>query len=165
MSQPFYFSDHLDGHPAGQTWQVERSIFDTMMVENAREQGVEVFGVSANKVLKDRNGRVVGIQAKDEHGQTIQLNAPMTIDASGRNGFAANTMGWNVNATRNSIRRAMDVLQGGKRGEGRDEGRQPLPISPRKAALAYPLHDDRISLGVAYEKDYLYRDGLKDLLP
>ena len=24
MSQPFYFSDHLDGHPAGQTWQVER---------------------------------------------------------------------------------------------------------------------------------------------
>ena len=95
MSQPFYFFDHLDGHPAGQTWQVERADFDRMMTDNAKDHGVEVrFGVSANKVLKDSDGRVTGIEAKDEHGQTIQLRAPMTIDASGRNGFAANAMGW-----------------------------------------------------------------------
>lgn len=167
MSQPFYFSDHLDGHPAGQTWQVERSIFDTMMVENGREQGVEVrFGVSANKVLKDRDGRVVGIQAKDEHGQTIQLNAPMTIDASGRNGFAANAMGWKRQRDPELNKIALwTYYKGGKRGEGRDEGATTVAYIPAKGWFWHiPLHDDRISLGVVGEKDYLYRDGLKDPL-
>ena len=88
MSQPFYFFDHLDGHPAGQTWQVERSVFDRMMTDNAAAHGAVVrFGVSARKRAEDEAGAVVGVEATDEHGQTIQLHAPITIDASGRNGF------------------------------------------------------------------------------
>ena len=167
MSQPFYFSDHLDGHPAGQTWQVERAKFDLMMADNAREHGVEVrFGVSANKVLQDTYGRVTGIEAKDEHGQTIQLHAPMTIDASGRNGFAANAMGWKRKRDPELNKIALwTYYKGGKRGEGRDEGATTVAYIPEKGWFWHiPMHDDRISLGVVGERNYLYRDGVKDPL-
>ncbi|MGB0766574.1 MAG: NAD(P)/FAD-dependent oxidoreductase [Phycisphaeraceae bacterium] len=167
MSQPFYFSDHLDGHPAGQTWQVERSAFDVMMTDNARDHGVTVrFGVSANKVLQDSGGRVTGVEAKDEHGQTIQLHAPMTIDASGRNGFAANAMGWKRKRDPELNKIALwTYYKGGTRGEGRDEGATTVAYIPEKGWFWHiPMHDDRISLGVVGDRSYLYRDGLKDPL-
>lgn len=167
MSQPFYFFDHLDGHPAGQTWQVERADFDLMMTDNAKDHGVEVrFGVSASKVLQDSDGRVTGIEAKDEHGQTIQLHAPMTIDASGRNGFAANAMGWKRQRDPELNKIALwTYYKGGKRGEGRDEGATTVAYIPEKGWFWHiPMHDDRISLGVVGERSYLYRDGVKDPL-
>lgn len=167
MSQPFYFSDHLDGHPAGQTWQVERSIFDTMMVDNAREHGVEVrFGVAAKRVIKNEGGAVVGIEALDEAGQPIQLFASAVVDASGRNGFSANAMGWKRRRDPELNKIALwTYYKGGKRGEGRDEGATTVAYIPEKGWFWHiPLHDDRISLGVVGDKDYLYRDGVKDPL-
>lgn len=167
MSQPFYFSDHLDGHPAGQTWQVERAVFDMMMVDNAREHGAEVrFGVSAKRVLKNSSGAVVGVEAIDEHGQTIQLHAPVTVDASGRNGFSANAMGWKRRRDPELNKIALwTYYKGGTRGEGRDEGATTVAYIPEKGWFWHiPLHDDRISLGVVGEKNYLYRDGVKDPL-
>src|SRR5437764_10227974 len=41
MSAPFYFHDNKP-HECSQTWQVIRSEFDLLMLQNAREQGVEV---------------------------------------------------------------------------------------------------------------------------
>lgn len=167
MSQPFYFHDHLDGHPASQTWQVERSDFDQMMTDNAAEHGVEVrFGVSGKRILKDAAGKVVGIEAIDEHGQTIQLHAPITIDASGRNGFAANAMGWKRQRDPELNKIALwTYYKGGKRGEGRDEGATTVAYIPEKGWFWHiPMHDDRISLGVVGDKNYLYRDGVKDPL-
>ncbi|MFO1020401.1 MAG: tryptophan 7-halogenase [Planctomycetales bacterium] len=40
-SAPFYFHDNKP-HECSQTWQVIRSEFDIMMLDNAREHGVEV---------------------------------------------------------------------------------------------------------------------------
>src|SRR5215210_4862120 len=39
LSEPFYFIDHRP-HEASQTWQVLRSEFDHLMLQNAAEQGV-----------------------------------------------------------------------------------------------------------------------------
>src|SRR6476660_2982474 len=41
LSAPFYFWDNKP-HECSQTWQVVRSEFDQMMLENAREHGVDV---------------------------------------------------------------------------------------------------------------------------
>ena len=38
-SKPFYFFQH-DPHPSSKTWQVVRSEFDTLLRDNALEQGV-----------------------------------------------------------------------------------------------------------------------------
>src|SRR5438874_11471250 len=41
VSAPFYFWDNKP-HECSQTWQVIRSEFDTLMLDNAREHGVVV---------------------------------------------------------------------------------------------------------------------------
>src|SRR5213075_2374758 len=41
-SQPFYF-DEMNPHECSQTWQVVRSEFDRMMLDNAAEHGATVW--------------------------------------------------------------------------------------------------------------------------
>src|SRR5438128_7107415 len=42
-SQPFYFFNRYDRETVGQTWQVLRSEFDLMLMENARAKGAKVL--------------------------------------------------------------------------------------------------------------------------
>ncbi len=41
-SQPFYFFNRYDRETVAQTWQVLRSEFDQMLLDNARDKGAEV---------------------------------------------------------------------------------------------------------------------------
>src|SRR4026209_1666764 len=51
LSEPFYFMQHKP-HECSQTWQVLRSEFDELMLNNAREHGVDVHeGVRVLEVL------------------------------------------------------------------------------------------------------------------
>src|SRR5687768_1545385 len=60
-SAPFYFWDNRP-HECSQTWQVIRSEFDSMMLENAREHGVEVNqGVRVREVLFE-DEKAVGVK-------------------------------------------------------------------------------------------------------
>ena len=57
LSAPFYFWDNKP-HECSQTWQVVRSEFDQMMLDNAREHGVDVHeGVRVLDVLFDGDAR------------------------------------------------------------------------------------------------------------
>src|SRR5881397_1527798 len=42
-SQPFYFFNRYDRDTVAQTWQVLRSEFDLMLLDNARQKGAIVF--------------------------------------------------------------------------------------------------------------------------
>ena len=80
-STPFYFSERLPD-AASRTWQVERSEFDRMLLDHAREQGVEVReGARAEGVLFE-NDRAVGARVA-EGGQTHDLPARVIVDATG----------------------------------------------------------------------------------
>src|SRR5688572_10616877 len=63
VSEPFYFRDH-NPHECSDTWQVLRSEFDQLMLENAAEHGVDVHqGVRVREVLFDgEQARGVRIQ-------------------------------------------------------------------------------------------------------
>src|SRR6266567_3200290 len=67
LSAPFYFWDNKP-HECSQTWQVLRSEFDQLMLQNAQEQGVSVHeGTRVLDVLFDE-GRAVGVRIQKEDG-------------------------------------------------------------------------------------------------
>ncbi|HVW37441.1 MAG TPA: tryptophan 7-halogenase, partial [Pirellulales bacterium] len=65
LSAPFYFWDNKP-HECSQTWQVIRSEFDAMMLDNAREQGVEVHQPSRVLDVLFDGERAVGVRVQDE---------------------------------------------------------------------------------------------------
>lgn len=161
ISVPFYFQRHLD-HPASQTWQVLRSDFDQMMLDNALEKGAQVMmGATVKRLLMDRD-RCEGLLVERD-GETIPLRAPVTIDCGGRHGFAATQLGWVIPDPHLNKVAIWTYYRGAKRDEGIDEGATTVAYIPRKGWFWYiPLHDDLVSLGVVADRDYLYREG-KDL--
>jgi flavin-dependent dehydrogenase len=83
VSAPFYFHDNKP-HECSQTWQVVRSEFDRMMLDNAREHGVDAHeGVHVVEVLFD-GGRAVGVALKEAGGARREVRANVVVDASGQ---------------------------------------------------------------------------------
>src|SRR5258705_2110315 len=84
LSAPFYFWDNRP-HECSQTWQVARSEFDQMMLNNAREHGVIAHeGVRVMDVLFEGD-RAAGITVKNEDGSLREVRARVVVDASGQN--------------------------------------------------------------------------------
>src|SRR6187549_3059441 len=91
LSAPFYFHDNKP-HECSQTWQVVRSEFDQMMLQNAREHGVAVHeGVRVHEVLFNGD-RAVGVRIKDADGSMRDVHAKVVVDASGQNGLLMNRL-------------------------------------------------------------------------
>lgn len=66
------------------TYNVERDLFDAMLIRHAHEQGADVVqGVTVQKVLFDGD-RAVGVTAKFADGWSKDLFARVVVDASGR---------------------------------------------------------------------------------
>jgi flavin-dependent dehydrogenase len=73
-SAPFYFWDNKP-HECSQTWQVVRSEFDTMMLNNAREHGVDAQeGVRVLEVLFEGD-RGVGVRIQSGDGMPREVRA------------------------------------------------------------------------------------------
>ncbi|MEZ5353106.1 MAG: tryptophan 7-halogenase [Bryobacteraceae bacterium] len=157
QSVPFYFFQHFE-HEAAVTWQVLRSEFDRMLLDNAREKGAVVeLGLTARELLW-RNGAVTGVKAVTQDGVSREFHAPITIDATGRDAFAISRQGWRVrDAYLNKIA-IWTYYKGALRDPGLDEGATTVAFVPEKGWFWYiPLPDDTVSVGVVAEKDYLYR--------
>src|SRR6188508_2048785 len=79
LSAPFYFWDNKP-HECSQTWQVVRSEFDKMMLDNAREHGVDAHeGVHVLDVLFDGD-RATGIRIRDEQNNDREVFARVIVD-------------------------------------------------------------------------------------
>jgi flavin-dependent dehydrogenase len=157
VSQPFYFTKHSD-HPSSKTWQVLRSEFDQMLMENAREKGVAVHEQTAAKELIRENGRVVGVTATGPGGEALEFRAKIVIDASGRDVFTQSRHDWKMMDPTLKKIAVWSYWKGAKRDPGIDEGATTVAYVPHKGWFWYiPLPDDVISVGVVAERDYLYR--------
>jgi flavin-dependent dehydrogenase len=158
LSAPFYFWDNKP-HECSQTWQVVRSEFDLMMLNNAREHGVEAYeGVRVRDVIFD-NQRAVGVKIQLEDGSTREVPARLVVDASGQSGLLQNKFKlriWDPILNKGAI---WTYWQGAYRDKGRDEGAtMVLQTANRQGWFWYiPLHDDRVSVGVVAPFDYLFK--------
>lgn len=161
-SIPFYFFKHLE-HEAACTWQVLRSDFDQMLMNNAREKGAEVIEEITARELIEKDGFVVGVKAVTRGGETREFRAPMTVDATGRDALAVSRNGWKVRDPYLNKIAVWTYFKGAVRDPGIDEGATTVAYVPEKGWFWYiPLPDDVVSVGVVAEKDYLYKDT-KDL--
>lgn len=71
------------------TWQVRRSAFDKMLLDTALGRGAELIKGRATVPLVD-NGRVLGAEVELGDGETLQIEAKITLDCSGQATFLAN---------------------------------------------------------------------------
>lgn len=160
QSQPFYFFQHSD-HPSSTTWQVERSDFDLMLLENARAKGAEVREETlVKRVLKDDGGRVIGAEATGPDGELFQVFAPVTIDCSGREQVATVKEGWRLRDPRLNKLAIWTYWRGAKRDPGIDEGNTTVAYVQGRGWFWYiPMRNDIVSVGIVAEKDYLFSES------
>src|SRR5271166_4647137 len=83
LSAPFYFWDNKP-HECSQTWQVIRSQFDLMMLQNAQEQGVEVHQATRVLEVLFDGERAAGVRVQKEDGSEEEVQAKVVVDASGQ---------------------------------------------------------------------------------
>jgi flavin-dependent dehydrogenase len=166
QSAPFYFWDNKP-HECSQTWQVVRSEFDQMLLENARAHGVTAHeGVRVMDVIFEGGpstglgtGRAVGVKLKDR-----EVRAKVVVDASGQNGLIANRLRlrvWDPILNKGAI---WSYFEGAYRDTGRDEGATMVLQTPDKQGWFWyiPQHDNIVSVGVVGPFDYLFKGRGKD---
>ena len=158
VSQPFYFFETIK-HECATTWQVLRSDFDRMMLDNARAKGVEVQqGVAVRDVIAQR-GRVVGVRGDVSGGVSATFRGKVVVDATGRDTFLASKLGWKKRDPDLNKVSIFTYFKGAKRDPGLDEGATTVAYIPEKGWFWYiPLANDVVSVGVVAESSYLYRE-------
>jgi flavin-dependent dehydrogenase len=161
-SQPFYFFNRYDRDTVAQTWQVLRSEFDLMLMEHARAKGVTILEEVTVKELLKENGKVSGVRAQLKNGESVEYRAPITLDCSGKESFAAVRNNWRIRDPDLNKVAVWTYYQDALRDPGIDEGATTVAYVPEKGWFWYiPQHNRMVSVGVVAEGKYLTRGGVK----
>jgi flavin-dependent dehydrogenase len=158
-SAPFYFHDNKP-HECSQTWQVIRSEFDTLMLDNARQHGVEVIQPGRVSEILFEGDRAVGSLVENEKGEKQTVYAKVVVDASGQNTMLSTRFKlrlWDPVLNKGAI---WTYWKGAFRDTGKDEGATVvIQTTNRKGWWWYiPQHDDTVSLGIVGPFDYMFKD-------
>src|SRR6516165_10061771 len=158
LSAPFYFHDNKP-HECSQTWQVIRSEFDLLMLQNAEEQGVEVHQATRVLDVVFEGSRAVGVRIQKEDGTQEEVRARVVVDASGQSTMLQNRFKlrlWDPVLNKGAI---WTYWRGADRGRGKDEGATLVIQTTNKNGWWWyiPQHDDTVSLGVVAPFDDLFK--------
>ncbi|MCY4402567.1 MAG: NAD(P)/FAD-dependent oxidoreductase [Candidatus Poribacteria bacterium] len=165
-TNPFYFFE-TNPHESAVTWQVLRSEFDQMLLDNAEEYGVEVRrGISVRKVLFEGD-KAVGVAAQNGKIEKDQDNSPLEtihgnviVDSTGQRSLIGRQL--NLNTIEPNLKKAslFTHYEGGHRDEGLDEGATLIMHTEEKDSWFWsiPLPYNRTSVGVVGGLDYLLQN-------
>ena len=158
-STPFYFFQ-TNPHESVVTWQVLRSEFDEMLLDNAKEKGVEICrGASVREVLFDGD-TATGVVAQNANGTRETLHATVIVDSTGQRSLIGRQL--NLNTTEANLKMAslFTHYESGHRDEGIDEGATLILHTEEKDSWFWsiPLPYNRTSIGVVGELDYLLQN-------
>src|SRR3954469_15951918 len=169
-SQPFYF-DEMNPHECSQTWQVVRSEFDRMMLDNAAEHGATVRQETnvTDVLLEPATGgngngsghgdlpRATGVIVQRKGEAPRRIAAKVVVDATGTSALISKKLG--IRKPDPKLRKCSIFAhyKGARRDEGKNEGATlVLALANQEGWFWYiPLPDDVVSVGVVGEVDYL----------
>ena len=158
-SAPFYFSE-TDPSERSQTWQVLRSEFDGMLLDNADAQGVTVrTGTAVKEVLFDGE-RAVGVKARFANGETREVRSRVLMDATGQRAMLGRQLGIRRHDPCLRMAAIFTHFEGAHRDSGIDEGATLiLQTRDNRSWFWYiPLPRRRVSVGVVGPIEYLIQD-------
>jgi len=165
-SKPFYFSETNDG-PSAQTWQVLRSEFDEMLLDNAADHGAEVRHDVRVKHVMFEGDRAVGVELSDPagNGGTEEIRARVVVDASGRSAILARQLRMLDKFPELKRISMFSYFENGIRDPGIDEGvTRAVKIRDDLGWFWYiPLPNNQVSVGVVAEASVLYAGRKRDL--
>jgi FADH2 O2-dependent halogenase len=143
------------------TYNVERDMFDTMLLRHAHELGAKVLqGVAVQRVLFDGD-RAVGVTAKMADGWSRDIHARMIVDASGRRAVLANQLHFKRKDPHFNQFGLYSWFRGTKPLPSGYEGYLFLHFLGLNQAWAWqiPLRNGICSVGVVTNKDDFKRSG------
>lgn len=155
-SAPFYFSETIEGERA-RTWQVERSRFDQICLDNARQNGVEVrTGTTVEGVHFD-DGRAVGVGVRTLNADPYEIDARVVVDASGRATVIGSQLGLRNSVPGFDKGSLWSYFRGGARLPGLDAGETAVFRTGHGGWCWYiPLPNDIVSVGIVDDADHLF---------
>lgn len=68
-------------------WQVRRSRYDQILLDHARESGVEVLEGWAAVGIREEKGRIAGVSLKGPNDEEMELSCDFVADCSGQGAF------------------------------------------------------------------------------
>lgn len=158
-SSPFYFFQ-TNPHESAVTWQVLRSEFDEMLLDNAKEKCVEVQrGIRVREVLFE-DDTATGVVVQGVNGNRETLNATVVADSTGQRSLIGRQLGLNTVEPNLKMASLFTHYEGGHRDEGIDEGATLILHTKEKDSWFWsiPLPYNRTSIGVVGELDYLLQN-------
>jgi flavin-dependent dehydrogenase len=166
VSAPFFFTQYKPVE-SSQTWQVRRADFDLMLLDHAREAGVQVH--ENHRVLEAifEEDRCVGVRVKNEAtGEERQVRAQVVIDGSGQSSVLLDRLQlrtWDSELKKAAV---WTYYKNAWRDEGENAGATSvIQTEGKKGWFWYiPLHDNITSVGVVADFSHLFnKNRTKDL--
>jgi geranylgeranyl reductase family protein len=147
LKRRYAFADGLIDGP-GSAYEVDRSEFDKLLLDNAAEQGVEVRqGVQVVRFELD-GPRGVSVVGRAEDGSESTFEAQLLIDATGQSSLLAGRLGLREMDAELKNFAVFSHFEGASRYSGKEEGDISVVLIPEGWWWVIPLKDDRTSVGL-----------------
>lgn len=140
-----FFTGNTD--PDLVAWEVEREIFDKILLDHARNKGAEVREETTVLEAKPSETEPCRLRLRDARGKESALEARWIIDASGQGSLLAKQFDLRVNHPTHTKMAVYGRYRGMKRRDGRKAGNVDLVLGPGGWFWLIPLRDDLTSVG------------------
>ncbi|MBA4030656.1 MAG: NAD(P)/FAD-dependent oxidoreductase [Planctomyces sp.] len=165
VSAPFFFTQYKPVE-SSQTWQVRRADFDLMLLDHAKESGVQVF--EKHRVLEAlfEGDQCVGVRVQNETtGEERTVRAKVVIDGSGQSSVLIDRLKlrqWDEELKKAAV---WTYFKNAWRDDGENGGATSVIQTEGKRGWFWyiPLHDNITSVGVVSDYTHLFKNRTKDL--
>ncbi len=164
-SRPFYFFEAMH-HESAVTWQVNRALFDKLLIDHAADQGAVVHQGAAVKQVLFEGDRAVGVEVKLADGSVQTFHANVVVDATGQSAMLSNKFRWRVRDPKLKKAVLYSYFKGAMREPDLNGGATlVLRTEPGSGGWFWyiPLEDDVTSVGIVANPEYLLKGRGQDL--